>query len=579
MAMHHHHSTSSALRHVCRAFCGSPEVQLVALESEEDLCSLCGRLGMFRSSPHAQTALNSQPKKDLFLLPPVFQSPLNPFGVLEEPSLEPLGGIIGSTATSSMGSSSGSRKTIGSAFSSAEASAAGSVETTEGAESSSSGASSRSSFSLDTGTTTVPSHEDIVVMDDSGSSSVASSSGSFGTLCPLSRGDTNCLPAFALAGPTDAITSMGTHAIVSIASVELGIMMAVFAVLLYSRRRTRRLRKQAKDEDFSEFVDLQPTISLVMSQTGGSLRRSSFRQPSELESDWGQAFWEDPVIVRARIPRDQVDAEALIDRGGFGLVYHGHYGAQVIAAKMMVPEIQLETKYVNAFLKEIRIMASLEHERVVRFVGVAWTSLSDLCAITEFVDGGDLDSLLERFEREERRPHGFDADKLKIALQLAEALAYLHSLQPIVMHRDLKSMNILLTQTLDVKLADFGIARHLEHDRCMTPRTGTSLWMAPEIILGEQYDEKVDVFSFGIVLTEMDSHQLPYANVDPPELVKRTNQTDSAILMMVARGNLRAKFSAHVTGPLRQLGEQCLALDPTQRPTAAELVARLHQLI
>lgn len=371
---------------------------------------------------------------------------------------------------------------------------------------------------------------------------------------------------------------MGTHAIVGIASVELGIMLAVLAVLVYTRRRMWKLKSQAKEDDFSRFVDLQPTISLVMPSSARSMRRSSFRLPSELQSDWGQAFWEDPVIVRARIPRDQVEAEALFDRGGFGLVYHGHYGAQVIAAKMMVPEIQLETKYVNAFLKEIRIMAAIEHKRIVRFVGVAWTSLNDLCAVTEYVDGGDLDSLLERFEREERRPHGFDNDKLKVALQLAEALDYLHSLQPVVMHRDLKSMNILLTQTLDVKLADFGIARQVASDRRMTPRTGTSLWMAPEIIMGEQYDERADVFSFGIVLTEMDSHQLPYANVDPPELVKRTNQTDSVILMMVAKGSLRAKFTEHVTGPMRELGEQCLALDPNERPTAAQLVTRLQQL-
>ncbi|KAJ0388690.1 hypothetical protein ATCC90586_011165 [Pythium insidiosum] len=100
-------------------------------------------------------------------------------------------------------------------------------------------------------------------------------------------------------------------------------------------------------------------------------------------------------------------------------------------------------------------MASMRHARIIKFVGIAWTSPFDLHVVTEYMDGGDLRGLLERYH-EQRRPTGFSKDKLKIALHVAEGLAYLHALRPQVLHRDLKSRNVLLTPALDAKLIDFG---------------------------------------------------------------------------------------------------------------------------
>uniref|UniRef100_H3G6I1 Protein kinase domain-containing protein n=1 Tax=Phytophthora ramorum TaxID=164328 RepID=H3G6I1_PHYRM len=89
------------------------------------------------------------------------------------------------------------------------------------------------------------------------------------------------------------------------------------------------------------------------------------------------------------------------------------------------------------------------------------------------------------------------------------ALTYLHSCAPPVIHRDLKSSNILLNQAMDAKVTDFGISRE-RIDATMTAGVGTSLWMAPEVMLGERYDDKADMFSFGVVLSELDQHTTPY---------------------------------------------------------------------
>ncbi|KAF4317386.1 hypothetical protein BBI17_008007 [Phytophthora kernoviae] len=222
------------------------------------------------------------------------------------------------------------------------------------------------------------------------------------------------------------------------------------------------------------------------------------------------------------------------------------------------------------------MMASVEHPRIVRFIGVAWDSLSDLCAVSEFMGGGDLHSLLTRFEETEHRPHGFDFEKARIALQTAQALAYLHSLDPIVLHRDLKSMNILLTPKLDAKITDFGVSRQWSVDT-MTAGVGTVLWMAPEVMLGKHYDSSADIFSFGIVLSELDSHLPPYREVWGPKSGRKIS--DTALLQLVSSGQLSIEFSSNAPQELVDLGHACVDLDPTARPSANEVLYQLQLIL
>ncbi|KAF1317268.1 Tkl protein kinase, partial [Globisporangium splendens] len=140
---------------------------------------------------------------------------------------------------------------------------------------------------------------------------------------------------------------------------------------------------------------------------------------------------------------------------------------------------------IAAFLAETKLIASLEHERIVRFIGVAWDSLTDLCVVSEFMEGGDLCALLVKFEDVDHRSRGFDHDKIRIAMHTAHALTYLHSLQSIVLHRNLKTKNILLDMSLNAKLTDFGVSRE-RIDHTMTAGVGSSLWMVPEVMLGER---------------------------------------------------------------------------------------------
>ncbi|ETL91084.1 TKL/MLK protein kinase, partial [Phytophthora nicotianae] len=190
--------------------------------------------------------------------------------------------------------------------------------------------------------------------------------------------------------------------------------------------------------------------------------KESFDDHSTVTSDSECSYTEyhpdDYIINKGRIPREKVVVQEFISRGAFGKVYKGTYNGQLVAVKTMSD--------VDTFVKEIKMACSMSHPNIVQFIGVAWNYREDFCCVMEYMDGGDLRGLMDKYEEENRRT-GFDAAKVTIALHVAHALAYLHSRDVPVIHRDLKSKNILLNEALGAKLTDFGVSRE-RVDRAMT---------------------------------------------------------------------------------------------------------------
>ncbi|KAG6962027.1 hypothetical protein JG688_00008821 [Phytophthora aleatoria] len=218
----------------------------------------------------------------------------------------------------------------------------------------------------------------------------------------------------------------------------------------------------------------------------------------------------DPVLVTWRIDFDSVTLVKKIAQGAFGEVWVGQYRNARVAVKRLIQD-QVSLANSEAFLREIKLMAWLEHPKVVQFVGVAWTKLVDMLAVIEYMDGGDLRTLLDK-KSPKKLPWQDGGLKLQYARDTIDAVVYLHSLSVVIIHRDLKSRNILLDSKKGAKLGDFGVsATKRQHD--MTTGVGTARWLAPEIARGEEnYTEAVDVYSFGIILSELDTHQLPFAD-------------------------------------------------------------------
>ncbi|KAL4124215.1 hypothetical protein PRIC2_010052 [Phytophthora ramorum] len=268
-----------------------------------------------------------------------------------------------------------------------------------------------------------------------------------------------------------------------------------------------------------------------------------------------------------RLPYDRLTFKSEISKGGSGEVWLCEYGGGQVAVKKLLHTKEQKAEDVQAFAQEIELTASLVHPNIVRFIGVTWNSLNNLVMVLEYVPMGNLKNYLHK----SAVLLSWARDKIHMATGIAEALEYLHSRAPAIIHRDLKSNNILLSRNLEPKLIDFGVSRGLI-DLTMTAGVGTPYWVAPEVLEGNRYTEKADIYSFGVVLSELDTGKIPYFDAVTAD---GTKMKPFQVLNEVMSGSLRPSLSDECPPRIRRIGTACLSLDPASRPTAQELVDEL----
>ncbi|KAG6960160.1 hypothetical protein JG687_00008379 [Phytophthora cactorum] len=304
------------------------------------------------------------------------------------------------------------------------------------------------------------------------------------------------------------------------------------------------------------------------------------------------AFCDDQELMLKRIAFAGILYREKMTSGPNGEVWRGEYEGQQVAIKCTVAAAvaahasrgssatnasallgDKELKALVDFTKEIRMAAFLDHPNIVRFMGLSWRTLPDLCMVSEYVTLGDLAHFLAQ---PDSKYLTWKDDKLPIAADISNALVYLHSLSPIVLHRDLKSLNVLLTEDLQAKVSDFGLSRETSFDETMTSGVGTLLWTAPEVLRGERYSEKADIYSFGVVLAELDTCLPPYAYSQGR---KNRGKNDMDWVPLIASGRASPPFRPDCPRAVRDLAAQCLDQDPNKRPPAMQIVYLLRSKI
>ncbi|GLT41745.1 hypothetical protein SLA2020_157880 [Shorea laevis] len=202
-----------------------------------------------------------------------------------------------------------------------------------------------------------------------------------------------------------------------------------------------------------------------------------------------------------------------IGEGAHGKVYEGRYGDQIVAVKVLHRGSTAEERAAleNHFVHEVNMMSQVKHENLIKFMGACKNPI--MVIVTELLPGMSLRKYLNSI-----RPNLLDLRvALNFALDIAQAMECLHANW--IIHRDLKPDNLLLTANQkSVKLADFVLAREESVTEMKTAETGTYLWMSPELNStvtlrqGEKkhYNNKVDVYSFGIVLWELFTNCMPF---------------------------------------------------------------------
>ncbi|CAK4070873.1 unnamed protein product [Aphanomyces euteiches] len=250
--------------------------------------------------------------------------------------------------------------------------------------------------------------------------------------------------------------------------------------------------------------------------------------------------------------------------GAYGEVLMAQLHGNLVAVKRLTPSKRSNMGDLVKFLDEINLNALIDCESIVRFIGASWTTPADVVMVSELMDQGDLRDLLQSSNQSMFKW----PDKVQCAASIAHALIYLHSLDPKVVHRDLKSRNVLLNSSMEFKVTDFGVSRQFDDFETLTAGVGTFRWMAPEVLQDGHYAEPADVYSFGVILTELSTHKIPYSDVRND----RDNPlTDTAIMARVMNGNLMPTFAADCPPWFSRLGKRCLAFDVDDRPSAMEV--------
>ncbi|XP_062515610.1 dual specificity protein kinase shkC-like [Corticium candelabrum] len=270
----------------------------------------------------------------------------------------------------------------------------------------------------------------------------------------------------------------------------------------------------------------------------------------------------------------------LIAVGGFADVYKAIYRDFVVAVKTMrVPQ---DRQLRQEFESEIRFMQTIRHENIVLFIGAGKSVVdAEPFLVTEYTQRGSLRDVLDNSELEITT-----LQKINFAFDAAKGMNFLHTLSPPRLHRDLKSPNLLVSHSWTVKVADFGFGRPLPEqrrsrqsgdrvsdlavplleirDELSFRNVGTIRWNAPELSLGHQYNTAVDVYSFGIVMWEIWTRQLPFQQYRFAYEVRDA----------VASGE-RPQIPDMCPQGYSRLMQQCWSAQPNQRSTFSHILKSL----
>jgi len=221
-----------------------------------------------------------------------------------------------------------------------------------------------------------------------------------------------------------------------------------------------------------------------------------------------------------------------------------------------IKKISLGTQNVALLITEISIMKSSVHDNIVRFID-SFLVEDKLWVAMEYMGGGCLTDVLEIFVHLQLT----ESQISFVCRETLRGLRYIHHHHRV--HRDIKSDNVLLGIDGSVKIADFGYAAQLTQERAKrTTIVGTPYWMAPELIRGEHYDQKVDIWSTGIMLIEMAEGEPPYMDLPPLR----------ALFFITTKGIPGLKNPEKWSNDFLDFMNQSLTVDFTNRPTSLALL-------
>ncbi|ONK77646.1 uncharacterized protein A4U43_C02F8980 [Asparagus officinalis] len=269
----------------------------------------------------------------------------------------------------------------------------------------------------------------------------------------------------------------------------------------------------------------------------------------------------------------------IIGIGGFGSIYLGKLSdGKLVAVKVRVDKTQFGA---DSFFNEVQVLSQVRHQKLVQLEGFCYESKQQIL-VYEYLPSRSLADNL----------HGSDSKKatlnwacrLKIAVDAAKGLDYLHNgSNPRIIHRDVKSSNILLDLDMNAKVGDFGLSKQVpqaDATHVTTAVKGTAGYLDPDYYATHQLTEKSDVYSFGVVLLELICGREPLSHAGNPDsynLVLWAKPYLQAGAFEIVDESLKGGFDVESMRKASSIAVRCVERDASERPTMAEVLAELKE--
>ncbi|KAK4346712.1 hypothetical protein RND71_033051 [Anisodus tanguticus] len=277
---------------------------------------------------------------------------------------------------------------------------------------------------------------------------------------------------------------------------------------------------------------------------------------------------------------DSLKEDNIIGKGGAGIVYKGVMPSGEHVAVKRLPAMSRGSSHDHGFNAEIQTLGRIRHRHIVRLLGFCSNHETNLL-VYEYMPNGSLGEMLHG----KKGGHLLWDTRYKIAVEAAKGLCYLHhDCSPLILHRDVKSNNILLDSNFEAHVADFGLAKFLQDSgtsECMSAIAGSYGYIAPEYAYTLKVDEKSDVYSFGVVLLELVSGKKPVGEfgdgVDIVQWVRKMTDGNKDGVLKILDPRLS-------TVPLNEVMHVfyvallCVEEQAVERPTMREVVQILTEL-